>query len=387
MTRGSTGRYQVSKFGGEQVRAFIPHPLPPKKPIDLGGELQEMLEYALVSCGRLDALTTILPNPDFFLYSYVRREAVLSSQIEGTQSSLSDLMLFEQESNATNNFDDVVEVSNYVAALEHGLKMLKADFPLSNRLIREVHAELLREGRGVDKRPGEFRTSQNWIGGSRPGTASFVPPPPDHVMACMGELEKFMNSRGDGIPVLVRAALTHVQFETIHPFLDGNGRTGRLLIALQLSEARLLVRPLLYLSLYFKRHRSTYYELLNSVRQDGDYEAWLAFFLTGVRETADEAVNMARRLLKLTEQHKAAIQRLSGISASAGLVMDALTLKPVARIDSICEQTQLSPSTVGRIMSRLQEIHLVREITGRKRNQVFAYSEYLATLSEGDEPL
>lgn len=387
MKRGPTGRYQVTKFSGEAVRAFVPHPLPPSPPVVLSGVLQDLLDHALVACGRLDALTTILPNPDFFLYSYVRREAVLSSQIEGTQSSLSDLLLYEQENAAGNHFDDVIEVSNYVAALERGLHLVTNELPLSGRLIREVHAELLREGRGADKHPGEFRTSQNWIGGGRPGNALFVPPPPDQVLACMGDLEQFMNARGNGIPVLVRAALTHVQFETIHPFLDGNGRTGRLLIAVQLSEAKVLTRPLLYLSLYFKRHRSTYYDLLNTVREHGDYEAWLDFFLTGVRETADEAVAMARRLLELNTRHKEEVLRLPGVSASATRVLDALTARPMATITSICARTGLSTPTVGRVLERLLELGLVREVTGRKRNQVFAYSEYLATLSEGDEPL
>ena len=262
MRRGETGKYDVTAVGGEQVRAFIPDPLPPVPALSFEGRLQLALEAAVLAIGRLDGVTTLLPDKSLFLYTYVRKEAVLSSQIEGTQSSLSDLLLFELDEAPGVPLDDVVEVSNYVAALEHGLKRLREDFPLSNRLIREIHGVLLSRGRGSGKEPGEFRRSQNWIGGSRPGNAAFVPPPHPAVPACMSALERFLHAEDDGLPVLVRAGLAHVQFETIHPFLDGNGRVGRLLITFLLCHAGVLQEPLLYLSLYFKQNRATYYALL-----------------------------------------------------------------------------------------------------------------------------
>ena len=270
----------------------------------------------MLACGRLDGVSSLLPDPDLFLYAYVRREALLSSQIEGTQSSLSDLLLFELEEAPGVPFDDVVEVSSYVAGLEHGLARLAEGFPLSCRLLREIHGRLLARGRGSDRLPGEFRRSQNWIGGTRPGNASFVPPPPALVETCMGQLEQFIHGGHHGeheLPVLVRAALAHVQFETIHPFLDGNGRLGRLLIVLMLVETGVLQQPLLYLSLFFKQHRSRYYELLDGVRQSGDWEAWIDFFLEGVESTATAAVTTAHRLLELFRADEA---RLSGLGRS-----------------------------------------------------------------------
>ncbi|MGI2325427.1 MULTISPECIES: Fic family protein [unclassified Methylococcus] len=281
MQRGSTGTWQMVSAGGEAVRAFVPAALPPVPPLDMPAARQQKLEQALLALGRLDAIAALLPEPDIFLYAYVRREAVLSSQIEGTQSSLSDLLIFELDEAPGVPFDDVVEVSNYVAALEHGMARLKEGFPLCNRLIRELHAKLLARGRGAGKAPGEFRATQNWIGGTRPGNAIFVPPPPQEVEPCMGELERFLHD-ADSPGALVKAALAHVQFETIHPFLDGNGRVGRLLIAFILHHEGVLRQPLLYLSLYFKQHRGEYYRLLDTVRQTGDWEAWLDFFLEGV---------------------------------------------------------------------------------------------------------
>ena len=264
------------------------------------------LEAATLALGRLDAISTLLPDDAIFLYAYVRKEAVLSSQIEGTQSTLSDLLLFELEEAPGVPVEDVVEVSNYVAALNHGLRRLEEGFPLSNRLIREIHEVLLSRGRGSDKAPGEFRRSQNWIGGTRPGNAEFVPPPHTAVPDCMTALERFYHA-DDGMPFLVRAGLAHVQFETIHPFLDGNGRVGRLLITLLLCNAGVLRQPLLYLSLYFKQRRSEYYDLLNRVRRTGDWEEWLAFFLEGVRVTAEGAVATSRRLVEVFASDRAAI--------------------------------------------------------------------------------
>ena len=280
------GTYIVSTIGGESVRSYVPPPLPPDPAVGMG-QLQLLLEQANQALGRLDGFTSVLPDLSLslFLYAYVRKEALLSSQIEGTQSSLSDLLLFENSEAPGVPIQDVQEVSNYVAALNHGMRRLREGFPLSLRLIREIHGVLLSEGRGSNKEPGEFRRSQNWIGGTRPGNAAFVPPPPDRVMECMGQLEIFLHEERRDIPLLIKAALVHVQFETVHPFLDGNGRLGRLLITFMLCASGSLREPILYLSLYLKTHRETYYELLTEVRSKGDWETWLEFFLTAVKET------------------------------------------------------------------------------------------------------
>jgi len=329
MKRGATGRFEVTRAGGEEVRAaFVPTPLPPAPSLDFQGELHSLLESAVLAVGRLDGASKLLPDPSLFLYTYVRKEAVLSSQIEGTQSSLSDLLLYELDEAPGVPIDDVTEVSNYVAAMEHGLSRLREGFPLSNRLIREIHGVLLSKGRGNTKEPGEFRRSQNWIG-TRPGNASFVPPPPSLVDECMSELERFLHGTQNGLPVLVRAGLAHVQFETIHPFLDGNGRVGRLLITLLLCHASALREPLLYLSLHLKQNRSRYYELLDEVRRTGDWEAWLAFFLEGVRHTAGVAVQTIERLLRLFGADRGRIEP-SGRRAGSGLrVHEALKARPI----------------------------------------------------------
>jgi Fic family protein len=376
----------VTVAGGEAVSAFVPLPLPPVPTLELDGRLQRLLEGAVLALGRLDGLSTLLPNQQLFLYTYVRKEAVLSSQIEGTQSSLSDLLLFEIEEAPGVPMDDVVEVSNYVAALEHGLERLRGGFPLSNRLIREIHGVLLARGRGSGKDPGEFRRTQNWIGGSRPGNAVFVPPPPQAVAECMSELEKFLNA-GDGLPTLVRSALVHVQFETIHPFLDGNGRVGRLLVTLLLCQAGVLQEPLLYLSLYLKQRRAEYYELLDRVRREGDWEAWLAFFLEGVRETAEGAVATARRLIDLFEGDERKLETRGRSANSALRVHAALKRRPVATLQEVQRLSGLSFPTAATAMSYLLELGIAGEITGKKRNRVFAYTRYLAILSEGTEAL
>ncbi|MFT3789621.1 MAG: Fic family protein [Rudaea sp.] len=387
MNRGSTGQYEVSSTSGETVRAFVPAPLPPLPALDLTGGRQRLLERALLACGRLDGVTALLPDPDLFLYAYMRREAVLSSQIEGTQSSLSDLLLFELNEAPGVPFDDVVEVSNYVAALEHGMARMRGGFPLSNRLLREVHEHLLARGRGANKLPGTFRTSQNWIGGTRPGNAQYVPPPPQQVESCMAALEVFVHATDDGLPALVRAGLAHVQFETIHPFLDGNGRVGRLLIALMLFDAQVLAQPLLYLSLYLKQHRAEYYRLLDAVRVDGDWEAWLDFFLEGVATTAQSAVDTAHRLLALFRDDAARVQSLGRAAANALRVFDALRARPLTTLNALVERTGTSYPTVARAIESLEKLGLVREITGRKRERVFAYGRYLDILNEGTQPL
>jgi Fic family protein len=357
--------------------------LPPTPPLVLAGELQPLLEAAVLAVGRLDGVSTLLPDKALFLYAYVRKEAVLSSQIEGTQSSLSDLLLFELDEAPGVPLDDVVEVSNYVAALNHGLARLHEGFPLSARLIGEIHEVLLSRGRGSGKAPGEFRRSQNWIGGSRPGTAAFVPPPPQLVPDRMTAFEHFLHAADDGLPMLVRAGLAHVQFETIHPFLDGNGRVGRLLITLLLCDAGVLREPLLYLSLYFKKNRTTYYELLDRVRRNGDWETWLAFFLEGVRQVAEGAVLTAKRLGDIFRSDRARIEQTGRRAASALRVQEALKTRPVQSMSTVSETVGLSFPAVSSAMDLLVELGIARELTGRRRNRLFVYDGYLAVLHEG----
>ena len=387
MQREKTGHYEVWTSGGEEIRAFIPVPLPPSPPLVLEGRLRQSLETATLAVGRLDGIATLLPDPTLFIYAYVRKEAVLSSQIEGTQSSLSDLLAFEIDDAPGMPISDVVEVSNYVAALERGLERLRGDFPLSNRLIRKIHRILLSRGRGSQLHPGEFRTSQNWIGGRRPGNAVYVPPPPHAVADCMGELEQFLHARNDGLPTLVRAGLAHVQFETIHPFLDGNGRAGRLLITFLLCEAGVLREPLLYLSLFFKQHRSDYYELLNEVRRTGDWEDWLDFFLEGIQETAEGAFATSQRLLRLFAADRERIQQTGRRAGSALRVHERLTSRPLQSISSVAESTALTFPTISSAMNLLVSLGIAREITGRRSDRLFAYDTYLSILSEGTEPL
>jgi Fic family protein len=387
MNRPEQGSYHTSTAGGETVRVFVPHSLPPVPPLDLSGTHQRLLERATHAVGRLDSVSALLPDPQLFLYAYVRREAVLSSQIEGTQSSLSDLLLFELEEMPGVPFDDVVEVSNYVAALEHGMARLREGFPLCNRLLREMHAKLMSRGRGSEKNPGEFRRTQNWIGGTRPGNAHFVPPPPHEVEACMAALEAFLHNDTDGMPLLVKAALAHVQFETIHPFLDGNGRLGRLLIALLLHKGGLLEEPLLYLSLYLKTHRSTYYELLDRVRTKGDWEAWVEFFLEGVEETALGAVQTARRLVSLFEADTRRTQEVGRGAPNALRVLNALRQRPLLGLTQVCQNTGMTFPTASKAMQQLVKVGIAHELTGQRRNRVFSYDAYLGVLNEGGESL
>ncbi len=386
MNRGPTGRHEITTVMGEQTRAFIPTPLPPSPPLDLA-YLLTSLERAELALGRLDGLSRLLPDRYLFLYSYIRKEAVLSSQIEGTQSSLSDLLLFELEDAPGVPVDDVVEVSNYVRALDYGLQRLRGGFPLSNRLIREIHAELLSRGRGSDKDPGEFRRSQNWTGGTRPGTAHFVPPPAHAVPDCMGSLERFLHARESGIPTLLRAGLSHVQFETIHPFLDGNGRVGRLLITFLLCHDAVLREPMLYLSLYFKEHRRDYYDLLDSVRRKGDWEEWLIFFLDGVTQTAEGAVTTSERLMSLFENTDMRIQQGGRSAGSVLRVHQALKERPITSLQEVSHRTGLSFAAATSGMRVLEGLGVASELTGRQRNRVFGYTEYLTILSEGTEPL
>ena len=385
--RGRTGKLEITTTGGEAVRAFVPDPLPPAPPVQLEGSLNRLFEQSLLSLGRLDNITTLLPDTALFLYTYVRKEAVLSSQIEGTQSSLSDLLFYELEEVPGVPIHDAQEVALYVAALNHGLKRLRDGFPVSNRLIREIHGVLLSGGRGSDKSPGVFRRSQNWVGGTRPGNAVYVPPPPQHVIPCMSDLERYLHAKKRTAPVLIKAALAHVQFETIHPFLDGNGRVGRLIITFLLCAEGVLQDPLLYLSLYFKQNRTEYYRLLGQVREVGDWEEWIEFFLTGIRETADGAVTTAQRLIALFEEDRKRIQQ-QGRAAGSGLrVHEALKQRPILSQPQVAEMTQLSPPTVAATLRLLERMGIARELTNRKRNKLFGYTEYLSHLAEGTEPI
>ncbi len=388
MRRGETGKYQITNHSGEQVRAYIPAPLPPDPPIAMDGSLQQALESASLALGRLDSVSVLLPDRSLFIYTYVRKEALLSSQIEGTQSSLSELLIFENDQVQGIPLDDVTEVSNYVAALEHGLARLRGGFPLSNRLIRDIHGVLLSRGRGSDRAPGEFRRSQNWIGGSRPGNAAFVPPPHTELTDCMGYLERFLHAIDDGLPVLARAGMAHVQFETIHPFLDGNGRVGRLLVTLLLYHYGVLREPTLYLSLYLKRNRSTYYDLLQYVRATGDWEEWLAFFFEGVRETAEGAVSTCQRLLSIFEEDREVVQESGGRRANSALrVHRSLMSRPVSTLSEISKLTGLAFPGASSGMRLLTELGIASEITGQPRNRIFSYNRYIAILNEGTEPL
>ena len=386
MAKVTSGQYvTVSAVQGETAKAFVPNDLPPRPTLEISPSLRASLDRALVALGRLDSVSALLPETKLFLYTYLRKEAVLSSQIEGTQSSLSDLLLFELEEAPGVPLDDATDVSSYVSALEHGLARVNGGFPLSNRLLREVHAILLAKGRGSEKAPGDFRRSQNWIGGSRPGNAAFVPPPPDRVADCMAALEQFLHDQPERTSPLVKAALAHVQFETIHPFLDGNGRVGRLLITLILCVEGILREPLLYLSLYLKQHRTRYYELLDRVRTHGAWDEWLAVFAEAVSTTAEGAVDTARRLTDLFSRDRERIGVIGRGAGSALRVHHELQRRPISTVAALTGATRLSEPTVGKAVANLVELGVVREATGRRRNRVFVYTRYLDLLNEGTE--
>jgi Fic family protein len=380
------GTYVSTTIAGETVRAFVPPSLPPDPPIELSG-LYQQLDRANQALGRLDGLTTLLPDTRLFLYLYVRKEALLSSQIEGTKSSFSDLLLFENEAVPGVPIDDVEEVSNYVAAMQHGLRRIKGGFPLSLRLIREIHAILLRGGRGAHKTPGEFRRSQNWIGGSPPGNAAFVPPPPERMVECLDRFEHFLHDEKHKLPVLVEAGLIHVQFETIHPFLDGNGRLGRLLITLLLCAKGTLREPLLYLSLFLKAHRQRYYELLQRVRTEGVWEEWLEFFLEGMATTARQAADAAVQIIHLFKTDRKKIQTMGRKTASALAVHEYLQAHPLTKIGPAAKDLKLSIPTVTSALETLTKLRIAKESTGRRRDRLFIYPRYMHILGEGTEPL
>ena len=384
----ATGTYITTSTAGESFKAFVPNPLPPEPPIELTDRDHDLIEKANRALGRLDGVTTLLPDVSLFLYFYVRKEAVLSSQIEGTQSSFSDLLLHEEDLAPGVPLDDVQEVSNYVAAMNHGLKRLREDdFPLSLRLVREMHKVLLAKGRGSDKTLGEFRRSQNWLGGTRPGNARSVPPPPDRVTECMGNLEKFLHDQPHRTPALIKAALAHVQFETIHPFLDGNGRLGRLLITLILCAEGALTQPLLYLSLFFKQHRQEYYDRLDAARLKGDWLGWLRFFLEGVEQTAQQAADTTGRILKLFDEDRRRIEDLGRKAGSVHRVHDLLRRHPITTISNATKQLSMTTPTVGSAIESLEDLGIVREITGKQRDRIYVYDPYVKILDEGPQPL
>lgn len=383
---GRLGEFVETAVGGETVRAFVPPKLPPHPPLKLD-KLYGLVEEANRALGRLDGVTSILPDTPLFLYMYVRKEAVLSSQIEGTQSSLADLLLFENDEAPGVPIREVQEVSNYVAAMNFGLERLRNGMPLSNRLIREIHGVLLSEGRGANMQPGEFRRTQNWVGGSRPTNANYVPPPHNLLEDLMGDLETFIHNEEIGLPILIKAALVHLQFESIHPFLDGNGRLGRLLITFLLCMEGALKEPILYLSLYFKTNRRYYYELLQQVREKGDWETWLEFFLEGVKETSEQAADTAKQILALFDADRKKIEGLGRPAASAMRVHQYLQSKPILSVPSAVGALKLSAPTVRKSVSHLIDLGLVRETTGKQRDRLYVYSGYLDILNQGTEPL
>lgn len=383
MQRGITGHYTPTVAGGIACHAFVPLPLPPLPALDISGKLQTRLNEALIALGRLDAISTLLPDAKLFLYSYVRKEAVMSSQIEGTQSSLSDLMLYEMEGQPGVPMDDVQEVSCYVNALTLGVERIREGHPISFRLLTEIHQALMTSGRGTQRGPGEFRRNQVWIGGHRADEATFVPPPANQIADCWAALEQFINDVPDATAPVIKAALVHVQFETIHPFMDGNGRIGRLLIPLILVEAGILKEPLLYLSVFFKQYRDSYYHLLQQVRTSGDWEAWLLFFVDAIAATANQAVSTAQQLTQLLATDKARLAGLGRLAGSATLILDALFAHPVSNIAALTGVTGLTPATIGKALDALEhDLGMVHELTGQKRNRVYAYRAYIDILNQ-----
>jgi Fic family protein len=370
--------------GGAPYSTFLPHPLPPDPPLHVSAELLALQDRANQALGRLDGITLLLPDPELFIYAYIRKEAVLSSQIEGTQSSLSDLLLYEANAAPGVPLDDARETSNYIAALNHGLeRILSGQLPLCNRLLREVHAELLSSGRGADKAPGRFRQEQNWLGGPDPSTARYVPPPWQEVEPAMARLERFLHDDPEQTPILIKAALAHAQFESIHPFLDGNGRVGRLLITLLLVSERVLSQPLLYLSLYLKQNRDTYYDHLQRVRTEGAWERWVEFFLRGVIDVAESATAATAQLVRVIERDRQRTHELGRGAATALRVHDLASRFVVIRPTTAMESLQLTGPPVYAAFKKLEALGILQEVTGRRRGKLYAYAEYLQILNEG----
>jgi len=384
-TSDRAGRLELQKTPEESFYAFMPKPLPPDPPLTKDTELEEIMGEANRALGGLNSITLLLPDPTLFLYMYIRKEAILSSLIEGTQSSMSELLAYETTGVSGVLIDDVAEVSNYVRAMQHGLDRIRNGFPLSLRLIRDIHKILLSNTRGRDKDPGQFRRSQNWVGGTRPGNARFVPPPEHELMACMGALEKFLHDDPVRTPLLLKAGLAHAQFETIHPFLDGNGRVGRLLITFLLCAEGVLSEPLLYLSLYFKRHRDEYYDRLQRVRTDGDWEGWLKFYFEGIRDVSRQATDTAGRINQLFETDRNKIHELGKAASSAGRVYELFRKKAVLSVSFGTENLNLSRPTVSAAIKRLTDLHIVEPMPGKKRDRLFKYADYISILNEGVE--
>jgi Fic family protein len=378
------GKHIIKQVAGDSFKAYVPTSLPPTPPIDLA-RLYCYLEKATIALAELNNISRSIPNTSLFIYMYVRKEALLSSQIEGTQSSLSDLMLFEHKQKLEVSLDDVEEVSNYVKAIAYGLEKIKNGFPLSLRLLREIHGILLKSNRGSKKSPGEFRRSQNWIGGTRPGNALFVPPPVEFLNETLRDFENFLHD--DSLPMLIKAGLAHVQFETIHPFLDGNGRIGRLLITLLLCSRGMLDQPILYLSLYLKQNRYTYYDLLQEVRNYGTWETWLEFFLEGVYTSARQAVNTAEQINKLFEQDLKEIANLGRIRFSCEQTLEYMKLLPQVTVPFLASELGMTAPTARSALNQMVSIGIIEEITSKKRDRIYVYRRYLAILEEGAEPI
>lgn len=378
MKRSPFGQRIQTTTMGETVSAFVPPSLPPLPNLEFSTAEQLILDGALLTLGRLDGVASTLPDVDLLLYTFIRKEAVLSSQIEGTQSTLDDLLQHEIEAAPGAPNEDVREVSRYVDAMNHGLERMTGHFPMSNRLIREMHGLLLADGRGGQKQPGEFRRSQNWVGGTRPGNAVFVPPPPTHLDDCLSNLERYLH---EPVNPIVKTALVHLQFETIHPFLDGNGRVGRLLITLLLCQDNVLSKPLLYPSLYFKQHRAQYYDELTAVRTSGDYERWIAFFAEALQYSAQVAIVTGQRITKVFAEDRAQLRAVPRIAGNLLLIQEALQSKPVTTITALTKSTGLTTPTVTSGMRELQTRDIIKETTGRARDRVFVYRRYMEALA------
>ncbi|MCC8369150.1 MAG: Fic family protein [Rickettsia endosymbiont of Oxypoda opaca] len=377
------GVYITQKVADEVYKAYIPPKLPPEPSINLT-RLYTYLEKATLALAELNITCKSIPNTSLFTYMYVRKEALLSSQIEGTQSSFADLMLFEHNQKPEVSLEDVEEVSNYVKAITYGLEKLKDGFPLSLRLLREIHNILLSGGRGSKKLPGEFRRSQNWIGGTRPGNALFVPPPVDYLYKCLGDFENFLHN--NSLPVLVKAGLAHVQFETIHPFLDGNGRLGRLLITLLLCHHKMFDAPILYLSLYLKQNRHIYYELLQEVRLHGNWETWLEFFLEGVYQSAMQAIQTANLINQLFEKDTAKVEAVGRARFVCKQVLEYMKLLPQVNVLMLARELNITAPTARHALELMRKLEILQEISGKKRDKVYIYRKYLDILEEGAEP-
>jgi Fic family protein len=383
----TTGRTLEKTVAGEELATFVPYPLPPRDPpLKVDGKLAALLTRAEQALARLEVAGEVVPSLEWFIYAFVRKEAVVSSQIEGTQATLIDLLEYEAEQATGVPVGDVHEVCNYLDAIKYARGQLKSarGLPLSVRLLHEAHRRLMRGVRGANKQPGEIRRSQNWIGGTRPGNAVFVPAPPDELPALLADLERYLHAE-NGLPPLVRVGLAHVQFETIHPYLDGNGRIGRLLITLMLEHWKLLSAPLLYLSLFFKRHRAEYYRLLGEVRRSGDWEAWTEFFLEGIATIAVEAVAAAREVFALITEDRRRLVAAPGASVMAVRLIEQLPIHPVVSIPAVVKILKTTKPTAGKAVQLLENLGVLTETSGKQRDRTFAYTAYLEKLRAGTE--